>query len=118
MAILTKGGTPSKGSSTSFTLNITDLLAHASVSGDAYFSVQSNWDKVFLNYTSSIGGQKDFVIFKAVDSGTSDVADFSVVAEARDVFEIKSLIILDKQGGTLEIPRASLVTAEFDVIFV
>ena len=62
MAIITKGSNLEKGNEVEFTLNITDLLAHASVSGDAYFSDQSRWKKVFINYASQ-GYQKEILIF-------------------------------------------------------
>ena len=116
MAIITKSSSVEKGNEIEFTLNITDLLAHASVSGDAYFSVQSNWDKVFVNYTSE-GYQKEILIFNNVDSGTSSAANFGVFSNARDTFEVHSVIIMDKQGGCLKIKRSDLVAAEFDVIF-
>ena len=116
MAIITKSSSVEKGNEVEFTLNITDLLAHASVSGDAYFSVQSNWDKVFLNYKSA-GYQKEILVFNDVDSGTSSVANFGVFSDARDLFEVHSVIIMDKQGGCLKIKRSDLVAAEFDVDF-
>ena len=116
MAIITKGSNLEKGSEVEFTLNITDLLAHASVSGDAYFSDQSNWDKVFINYASE-GYQKEILIFKNVDSGATSVANFGVFSGARDAFEIQSIIIMDKQGGYLHVKRSDLVVADFDVDF-
>lgn len=116
MAIITKGSSVEKGNEVEFTLNITDLLAHASVSGDAYFSVQSNWDKVFVNYTSE-GYQKEILIFNNVDSGTSSAANFGVFSNARDLFEVHSIIIMDKQNGCLKIKRSDLVVADFDVDF-
>ena len=115
MAIITKGSNLQKGSEVEFTLNITDLLAHASVSGDAYFSNQSNWDKVFINYKSSTGNQKEILIFKDVDSGATSVANFGVFSGARDAFEVQSIIIMDKQGGYLHVKRSDLVVADFDV---
>ena len=114
MAIITKGSNLEKGSEVEFTLNITDLLAHASVSGDAYFSDQSKWKRVFINYGSQ-GHQKEILIFKNVDSGATSVANFGVFSDARDTFEVQSIIIMDKQGGYLCIKRSDLVAADFDV---
>ena len=116
MAIITKGSNVEKGNEVEFTLNITDLLSHASVSGDSYFSDQSNWDKVFLNYKSA-GYQKEILVFNDVDSGTSSAANFGVFSDARDLFEVHSIIIMDKQGGCLKIKRSDLVVADFDVDF-
>ena len=116
MAIITKGPNLQKGSEIDFTLNITDLLAHPSVSGDAYFSTQSNWDKVFVNYTSE-GNQKEILIFENVDSGTSDSANFGVFSGARNTFEVQSIVVMDKQGGYLKIKRDLLTVEDFDVSF-
>ena len=117
MAIITKGSNLQKGNEVEFTLSITHLLAHASVSADNYFSDQSNWDKVFVNYKSSTGNQKEILIFKNVDSGATSTANFGVFSGARDAFEIQSIIIMDKQGGYLHVKRSDLVVADFDVDF-
>jgi len=117
MAIITKPSGMEKGTEYDFTLNITDLLAHASVSADSYFSNQANWDKVVLNYDSAEGNQPEVLIFENVDSGDSDTASFGVHALARDAFEIQSIIIMDKQGGYLHVKRSDLVAADFDVDF-
>lgn len=117
MAIITKPSGMEKGTEYDFTLNITDLLAHASVSADSYFSNQANWDKVVLDYDSVEGNQPEVLIFENVDSGDSDTASFGVHALARDAFEIQSIIIMDKQGGYLHVKRSDLVVADFDVDF-
>lgn len=116
MAIITKGPNLEKGIEVEFTLNITDLLAHESVNSDAYFSTQSNWDKVFINYTSE-GNQKEILIFENVDSGTSDSANFGVFSGARNTFEVQSIVVMDKQGGYLKIKRDLLTVEDFDVSF-
>lgn len=117
MAIITKPSGMEKGTEYDFTLNITDLLAHASVSADAYFSNQANWDKVVLDYDSAEGNQPEVLVFENVDSGDSDTASFGVHALARDSFEIQSVTIMDMQGGYLKIERDALTVADFDVDF-
>lgn len=117
MAIITKPSSMEKGTEYDFTLNISDLLAHANVSGDAYFSTQSNWNRVILHYDSAVGNQPEVLVFENVDSGDSDTASFGVHSTARDIFEIQSVTIRDKQNGYLRIDRDDLVSADFDVDF-
>jgi len=112
MAIITKAAV-SKGSPATFTLSKSNLAAHASVSGDAYFSDQDNWDRVIVVYRSDIGNQKEVLNFDASLSTPTD--SFLVSATARDIFQVRSLTIVDHDGGTLVINRANLTTAEFDV---
>lgn len=115
MAIVTFGSV-SKGASTTFTLNKTELGNHSDVSGDAYYSNQSNWYRVYLYYESPTGRQKEIVQFDATVG--SPTAPFLVSNKARDVFEIQAIRIFDFDGGNLYIPRANLTTAEFDISFV
>lgn len=114
MAIITKDPV-SKGSSSIFTLNKTELGNHSDVSGDAYFSDQDNWYKVFLYYQSSTGNQKEIVQFDATQY--SPTGTFHVSSYALDEFEIYKLTIFDFDGGSLSIPRANLTVADFDVSF-
>lgn len=117
MAIVTKDSNLEKGSEVQFTLNITDLLAHASISGDSYFSDQSNWRIVVVRYKSIPGLQSEILVFKNVDSGNTDVANFKVSQKARDSFFVEYIIIVDKQDGKLRLKRSDLVTADFDIHF-
>jgi hypothetical protein len=109
MPILTKS-TVSKGSPSSFAL---DKSLLASLASDAYFQDPSNWSRVVLAYRSSVGGQKEKVIFDATEAAPS--SSFLVSDKARDSFEIVSIIIYDFDKGYHEIPRSSLTPAEFDV---
>lgn len=113
--MLTINGDLQKGSEVEFVLNLNDLLAHSKVSSDSYFSNQMNWDKVLLSYSSVPGLQKEVLVFKGVDFGRDSSADFGVFSNARDSFFIKSLTILDKQGGYLQIKRDELTVADFDI---
>lgn len=113
MAIITKAGSPSKGSATTFTIDKTELAAHSSVTADAYFSLQANWEKIIVAYTSTEGQQNENLSFDATVG--SPTADFEVSSNARDVFEVKALYIYDNQSGYIRIPRSELVTADFDV---
>ncbi len=115
MSIITKSGTPSKGSPTEFTLNKSELEAVSSVAGDTYFSDPLNWKSVFLVYQSTVGGQSEIIKFNA--SQNPCTANFEVSDKARNVFEIKKIIIKDFDEGSFEILRSELVAGDFDVDF-
>lgn len=110
MPIITKAGAPVKGSPTEFTLSKSDLLLLIS---DAYYSDDTNWKSVQLNYRSSVGNQSTAVKFDPAASPC--VGNFAVSSRARDIFQIHEIVIKDFDGGTLRIPRADLTVAEFDV---
>ena len=113
MPILTKAAAPVKGTATLFTLDKAALAAVTSVAADIYFSIQAKWQSVSLVYNSLIGNQHEIVKFDATKS--SPTSKFSVSARAKDVFQIKKIIIKDFDGGTFEVLRSELTTAEFDV---
>jgi hypothetical protein len=115
MPILTKAATPVKGTATLFTLDKTALAAVTSVAADIYFSIQAKWESVSLIYHSSVGNQHEIVKFDVTKS--SPTSKFSVSARAKDVFQIKKIIIKDFDGGTFEVLRSELTTAEFDIDF-
>lgn len=111
MPIITKPAI-SKGSPASITLDKSSLAALPLVSGDSYFSVQANWNKIRV-YFSAAGGQREVLTFDATQS--SPAAQFNVSARARDVFQVQKITIIDFDGGSLDIPRSALNAAEFDV---
>jgi hypothetical protein len=116
MAILTKIDTPAKGSSATFELNKADLNTLVnSFTADTFWQSQANWGKVVLHYQSDIGNQKELVQFDP--SQGSPQAEFSLVSNARDLFQIKAIYVVDFDGGKLSIPRSAISTAEteFDV---
>lgn len=115
MAIITKPSI-TKGTPATLTLNKQDLLAHSSVSSDSYFVQTQNWNKVKLVYLSVNGKQSKIVQFDATQSSPSAVISFSL--KARDEFRIQKLILIDFDNGVLEIPRTSLITADFDISFL
>lgn len=110
MPILTKPSV-SKGSPASFTLNKALLAA---IPTDPYFQDTANWYRVILKYESSVGGQREKVLFDA--SQASPVGSFLMSIHARDPFQIKEIVIYDFDGGYYSIPRASLTASEFDVV--
>ena len=118
MPILTKAAAPVKGTPTLFTLDKAALAAVTSVAADAYFSDSARWKSVNLVYHSSVGNQNEVVKFEASQSSLTSY--FLVSTRARDLFEIQKIVIKDFDGGTFEVLRselttAELTTAEFDV---
>lgn len=114
--MLTIDGTLQKGSETRVILDLFAILNHSKVSSDAYFSVQSNWDIVVLNYASVPGLQKEVIVFKEdVDAQRASVSFFGVSTNARDSFFIKNITIVDKQGGFLQLNRSDLPVASLDI---
>jgi hypothetical protein len=112
MAIITKP-TVAKGQANEFDLSKSDLALVSKVVNDSYFSDQSNWSKVVLQYESSEGEQPELVIFDA--SEASPKGSFEVSEKARDSWEIKSILIMDFDGGYLKINRGELTVEEFDI---
>jgi hypothetical protein len=115
MAIITFSGSPDRGSTTTVTLDKTELAAHPTVSGDTYFSDQAVWESVILRYTSTEGNQLSLTVFDANENPPTALMTF--FSGARDAFGVVSLTIIDKQQGTLLIPRVDLNVAEFDIDF-
>jgi len=116
MAIITKPvGGVLKGLPATFILNKSQVLALSIVSNDEYFSDSNNWKKIILKYESSEGKQQELVRFDATLA--SPTGFFFVSEKARNLFEIKSLKIVDFDGDVLVIPRSALTVVDFDVDF-
>lgn len=115
MAIITFGSTPGRGVSALVTLNKTELASLSSVSGNAYYSDQSNWTRVILYYESSNSRQKEVVTFDASES--SPIGTFLVSDKSRGNFLIKTITIEDKDDGYFQILRSELNVVDFDVLF-
>lgn len=113
MAILTKP-TISKGQANEFDLSKSDLAAVSKVVNDSYFSDQTNWSKVIVEYKSAEGNQHEMMIFDA--SETSPKGNFEVSEKARDNWEVQSVKIMDFDGGYLKLQRGDLTVADFDII--
>jgi len=115
MALLTIPATPEKGTSQEYTLNVTDLIALVS---EAYFQDQANWSKVVLVYQSSVSNQLEVINFipDGVSTEISELAEFSEFA--RDLFEVNSITIFDKQNGRYIIKASSIPdVANYEIDF-
>jgi hypothetical protein len=112
MAIITKP-TISKGQANEIDLSKSDLAAVSKVVNDSYFSDQANWSKVAMEYESDTGEQIEMLIFDA--SQESPKANFEVSEKAKDNWQVKSVIIMDFDGGYLKLGRGDLTVEEFDI---
>lgn len=113
MAIITKP-TISKGQANEIDLSKSDLAAVSKVVNDSYFSDQTNWSKVAMEYESDTGEQIEMLIFDA--SQESPKANFEVSEKAKDNWQVKSVIIMDFDGGYLKLVRGDLTVADFDIV--
>jgi len=102
-----------KGFPADFTLNRASLAQHPIVLADSYFQDPNNWYRVNAVYKSTPGSQYEIVEFDATQS--NPVGKFLVSDKARDVFQIEKLVILDFDGGFLEIFRSDLEIEDWDV---
>jgi hypothetical protein len=115
MPIITKPNI-SKGQAAVFSLSKSQLLQHPTVVADSYFSNSANWYRVNAVYKSSEGSQYEIVEFDAAPA--TPTGSFLVSTQARDSFIIQKLVILDFDGGFLEIPRSQLTVVDFDISFI
>jgi hypothetical protein len=115
MPIITKPVTITKGQANIITLVKADLAANAKVIADSYFSNQANWKRVILDYQTPVGNQVNSVIFDAEQ--VSPEGNFNPSDKARDGdWEVRSLTIIDFDGGYLKLLRGDLTVAEFDIV--
>lgn len=113
MSIITKPNSIQKNVSAEFTLNKLELSQLSSVSEDSYFSNTDNWKKVIVYYKSSVGKQKEVLIFDATTS--SPTANFLISEKSRGNFQIQRILIKDFDNGTFTIPRSALTVTDFDI---
>ena len=113
MTIITKPNLISKGESFDFTLSKSELANLQILNNDSYFRDTNNWNKVFLNYKSTIGNQCKVLTFNASDISPSSV--FSTSERVRDFFEVLSIDIVDFDNQIFTISRSNLNVEEFDL---
>lgn len=100
MAILTIPAVQ-KGVTAVLQLSKVELAQLPVVSSDSYFSDMLNWYRVNVVYMSSVGEQYEIVEFDATQ--LSPTGNFLVSVHARDQFVVDKIVILDFDGGFLEI---------------
>lgn len=113
MAIITKLNLILKGESFDFTLSKSELANLQILNNDSYFRDTNNWDKVVLNYKSTVGNQYKVLTFNASDISPSSV--FSTSERVRDFFEVHSIDIVDFDSQIFTISRSNLNFEEFDL---
>ena len=113
MTIITKPNLILKGESFDFTLSKSELANLQILNNDSYFRDTNNWDKVVLNYKSTVGNQYKVLTFNASDISPSSV--FSTSERVRDYFEVHSIDIVDFDNQIFTISRSDLNIEEFDL---
>lgn len=113
MTIITKPNLISKGESFDFTLSKSELANLQILNNDNYFRDTNNWNKVVLNYKSTVGNQYKVLTFNASDISPSFV--FSTSERVRDSFQIYSIDIIDFDNEIFNISRSNLNVEEFDL---
>jgi hypothetical protein len=111
MSIITKPTVITKGVPAIFTLDKDALASLPSVAGSAYYSDTTNWNKVILNYGSSVNNQFHIVTFDATQVAPEGY--FLASDKAENIFNIISISIIDFDNGVFRIPNTELVPAEF-----
>jgi len=115
MPLLSIPASISKGSAQSVTLDKSALFALAAVSGNSYFSNQSNVSRCIVEYNSNPGDQKEYLVFDL--SQASPTAVFQVSNRARGSFLLERIVLEDFDEGTLVVDRADLPVG-FDVVMI
>ena len=115
MALITIPAIPEKATIQTYTLNVTDLIALIS---DTYFQQQTNWSSVVVMYQSSVSNQIEGITFTPDGVSTSLEADATFSLEARDIFNVQSITVVDKQNGrnityAASIPDVANYTIDF-----
>lgn len=117
MAILSFSPAPAKDTTSTVTLNKSELYALSPISGDAFWGNSSKIKRVKIIYKSTIGRQIKVLDFDASLSSPQDQISFS--DKARDTFELMSVTLEDYDSGELFINRDQLsslvVIAELDI---
>lgn len=115
MPIMTKPNSIAKDAINTFSLDKSALGACASVVADSWFSQQSNWKKVRVNYLSTLGRQFITVVFDATKASPTGV--FYAVSPCRENFEIFSLEIEDFNNDKFRVNLNDVVKSEFSIAF-
>lgn len=114
MALITIPVTPEKAVEQEYALSTTELFALVS---DSYFTDQANLRLIEVVYKSSISNQIELITF--IPSGAASLtsnAEFSL--EARNIFDLVSVVLIDKQNGRYvvsasEIPSVASYQIDF-----
>lgn len=103
MAVLVFSTSPSKGGSATVQLDKAELANLVEISGDAYWSDTANVAKVGVLIISTEGNQKKYLDFDFQQ--TTPEAELTFSSTARDVFQIRAIVLKDHDNGILIIGR-------------
>lgn len=112
MAILSRAGTYVLGSETTFTINKTDLANHGLVSSNGLFSQIARWKHVYIIFKSSTSIQKKIIHFDM--ELETPISHWTPTSGFQGDAQIDAIIIVEKDGGRLLIPRSKLNALDFD----
>jgi hypothetical protein len=114
MALISLPASPEKGTEQQYSLSTTELFALVS---DSYFTNQNNLRVIELIYQSSESNQIELISFiPNGDPTLLSMSEFSL--EARDLFGVQSIVLVDKQNGRYVISRSEIPSvASYDVSF-
>jgi hypothetical protein len=116
MSIITKPAAVIANVPATFTLNKAELAQVPSVEADTYYSDSSNWKKVRVSYVSTMGNQREVVLFDATGEDEVVSGQFLVSLRARLQFQIKHIVIEDFDGGMFKIKASELQSFGEDIV--
>ena len=114
MSVLTIVGSPQKGQDITIQLSKADLKAVSKVAADGYFSDESSWFKVFVDYVSTYDSQQLFRFsFDASEPVPEDTKNLD--ARFKGNFEFKQMKIASFNGSEITIYRSDINPLEYDI---
>ena len=118
MALLSFSPTPEIGTTSTVTLDKTELEALPEVLADAYFSDPANIRRVGIIFRSESGGQDKPMLFDYSQATPTSTITFSSTARL-EIFQFLKIIIQDFDNGELVIDRSqfdpSLLNLDLDL---
>lgn len=105
--------TVQKGQDNIFELDVNLLLTDVQANKDSYFHNINVWGRVMVTYDTDQGGQTEHIEFNPARNPSSGI--FNISSEARDIWEVQAVTIVDKDGGSIVYYRDELDTAYFDI---
>lgn len=119
MALITLPQTITKGTAFTVTLSKSDLFGLSCVLSHPHFGLQANLSKCIITYTANIPGAEipETKILQFDLSENSPTASMYVSTHGMDTFTISEILIVDKDGGGLDVPAAQIPSGT-DVSFL
>jgi Regulator of chromosome condensation (RCC1) repeat len=119
MALITLPQTITKGTAFTVTLSKSDLFGLSCVLSHPHFGLQANVSKCIITYTANIPGAEipETKILQFDLSENSPTASMYVSTHGMDTFTISEILIVDKDGGGLDVPAAQIPSGT-DVSFL